>query len=437
MKKAQKYLVFGLGKTGFSLVRWLTAQGHSVDVFDTRSEPPFLDSVSGMSGVTIVNQMQAQQATYAKAYLSPGLPKSHALVRHVAAQATELSNDIALFRQYCHQPIMAVTGSNGKSSVVSMLHYALRQQGVEASVGGNIGKPVLELLEEPEQHSYCLELSSFQLESVGDYLAPEVACIVNLSADHMDRYQGFASYCDTKRTIYKGAKARVANHDDSNSLPDDGRVDLLFSNQHRGKDIVGVHHGSLYFHNQKLMDVDELQVVGQHNIANIAASVAILHAAGYSAAKMVHHLASYKGLAHRFAFVTRNKGVDYINDSKATNVGASLAALASCRDMGKKRLILIAGGDAKKADLSELIVEIQKQVDYLVLIGKDAAAFVKLLKGTVTTVQRDNMQEAVAACADFAQAGDIVLLSPACSSLDMYSSFEARGEDFSHLVQAL
>ena len=433
----ERYLVFGLGKTGASLVSWLAKQGYLIDVFDTRAEPPFLEFMNHVPSARIVNQDQVQSEIYTKAFISPGFSRKHDLALRIAEKNIELSNDVALFRQHCQQPMFAVTGSNGKSSVVSMLHYVLSQHGVDVGLGGNIGKPVLEFLEEPEHSCYCLELSSFQLESMEDNLFPNVACILNLSADHMDHYESFAEYRDAKQMIYKGAKARVANHEDANSLPYDGRFDLLFSNQQIGDRIVGVHGGSIYFQKKKLIAVDDLRVVGQHNIANIVASLAILHLAGYSSTDMVDYFAGYKGLAHRFELVAKVNGVNYINDSKATNVGASLAALSSCRDMNKKRLILIAGGDAKNADLSELAVEIKKQVDYLVLIGKDAGEFIKLVKNTPTTLQLESMQQAIMACADFAKAGDIVLLSPACSSLDMYSSFEARGKEFTRLVQGL
>ena len=323
-------LILGLGKTGYSLARYFSKNGRQVDVFDTRDAPPYLQLINDLDNVRCIDQQSVYRNTYKEAYISPGLSRHHDVVRQLQNRGVTITSDLALFGQKCQQPIMTVTGSNGKSSVISMMHFSLARHGVDAGLGGNIGKPVVDFLGEREHECYCIELSSFQLETVSDSLQSQVACVLNVSEDHMDRYTSFSDYAKAKRNIYRGAGALVANLDDAMTWPKERSADVLFSLVQHGKNIIGVQDSAITFHDREVIDVRDFRLIGMHNVANVQASLGILYLAGYPIREMAEYLTEYTGLSHRFELVGTVQGVRYINDSKATNVGATRAALASC-----------------------------------------------------------------------------------------------------------
>jgi UDP-N-acetylmuramoylalanine--D-glutamate ligase len=344
--------------------------------------------------------------------------------------------DVELFAQAATAPVIAVTGSNGKSTVVTLLGAMARRAGVEVRVGGNIGTPALDLLEEQEPDLYVLELSSFQLETLQS-LRPSSAVVLNVSEDHLDRYQGLQDYAAAKQVIYRHAALQVVNRDDAvaAALADDSRPQVGFTrNAPHGDDygLVG-HAGELWLARgeRRLLPAAAVRMAGLHNLTNALAALALGEGAGLSLDAMLDTLMEFQGLPHRMQFVAEHAGVRWYNDSKGTNVGATLAAIAGI-DTG---LVLIAGGDGKGADFSALAAVLRDKGHGAVLIGRDAPLLEQVLQGVLPLARAADMREAVRLAAIMAQPGDAVLLSPACASTDMYRNFVERGEQFMQAVQ--
>tara|TARA_Y100001949_G_scaffold176600_1_gene190730 strand:+ start:7674 stop:9017 length:1344 start_codon:yes stop_codon:yes gene_type:complete len=437
-------IVVGLGKSGMSLVRHLASRGVPFAVADTRANPPELATLKAQYPNIEVHcgELDPQFLSRASELLvSPGLRISMPELQAAAANGVKLSGDIELFAREAKAPIVAITGSNAKSTVTSLVGEMAAAAGRKVAVGGNLGTPALDLLND-DVELYVLELSSFQLE-ITDQLNAEVATCLNISEDHMDRYDGLPAYHQAKHRIFRGARQVVVNRDDRLSRPlvaDDlptwsfglGKPDFkgfgLF--EESGEKYLA-------FQFDALMPANQLKMRGAHNHSNALAALALGHAVGLPFEPMLATLRNFAGLAHRCQWVAERKGVTYYDDSKATNVGAALAAIDGLGSDITGELVLIAGGDGKGADFSALHSPVSHQCRAVVLLGRDAEQLAAALEGAAPIHRVPTLQDAVQLAAKLAQPGDAVLLSPACASLDMFENFEDRGRQFAAAVGAL
>lgn len=437
----QLQVVVGLGKTGLSLVRFLARQGVPVAAVDTREQPPELATLQ-----TELPQVQVhcgsldtpllQQA--AVLYVSPGLALATPQIQREIDRGVQISGDVDLFLQHAKAPVLAITGSNAKSTVTALVGQMVQQAGLQVGVGGNIGTPALELLAQPAD-LYVLELSSFQLETIS-HLRPLAATCLNISADHLDRYRDLQHYTDVKLQVYGGAEWAVVNRDDFAAQPKTvaGQKVLEFGlGEPQSASQFGLRDGYLARGGENLLPVTALKIRGLHNQANALAALALGTAAGLPMAAMLQALQGFTGLPHRCQWLATINGVDWYNDSKATNVGATLAAIEGLAgDVGK--LVLIAGGDGKGADFVELAAAVQQHCRSVILLGRDAEKIRQALQSTnIPLLLVSDMAEATGQAAVLARPGDVVVLAPACASLDMFKNFEERGELFVRAVEGL
>lgn len=427
------YAVVGLGTTGLSCIRYLAARGVSVLAMDTRPAPPNLDAVRRDFPDVEIKIGKLAAATLARCrhiVLSPGLSLHEPAVRDARATGVEVVGDIELFARAVNAPVIAITGTNGKSTVTTLVARMLQADGYRVRVGGNLGTPALDLLDVVAPDCYVLELSSFQLETTTS-LAPRVACILNITPDHLDRYGSFEAYRDAKARILTRAEHIVLNADDENAaVLAAERSCVRFSlDATSGADFkLCASDAQLRGPDGVLLPAHALQIAGRHNIANALAALAICHAFGARGAALLTALASFPGLEHRAQLVATVDGVDYINDSKATNSGAACATIRGlCHGRSG---VLIAGGEPKEPDFSEFADTVVAHMHTAVLIGHAAAQFARAIDGRITTVVASDMRGAVSAAAAAAREGDLVLLSPACASFDMFTNYAARGAAF-------
>ena len=437
-------IVVGLGKSGMSLVRFLARQGVSFAVADTRENPPELATLRRDYPQVEVRCGELDVEFLCRAdelYVSPGLALATPALQAAAARGVKLSGDIDLFARNAKAPIVAISGSNAKSTVTTLVGEMAAAAGKRVAVGGNLGMPALDLLSD-DVELYVMELSSFQLETTHQ-LGAEVATVLNVSEDHMDRYSGLPAYHLAKHRIFRGARQVVVNRQDALTRPlmSDGLPCWTFGLGAPDFKAFGLReeNGEKYlaFEFQNLMPVRELKVRGAHNQANALAALALGHAVGLPFDAMLSSLRTFTGLEHRCQWVRELDGVSYYNDSKATNVGAALAAIDGLgMDMDGK-LVLIAGGDGKGADFSGLRDSVTRYCRAVVLIGRDADLIADALGDAVPQVRAASLDEAIAQCRALAQPGDAVLLSPACASFDMFKNYEERGQLFARAVGAL
>ncbi len=431
LTQRQPVLVVGLGLTGWSVVRFLKRRGKDVVVMDSRSTPPFLDALQATYPEVTFHDLKegVEERNYADVVASPG----------VQVRGAEAIGDIELFAREVSAPVVAVTGSNGKSTVTMLVQRMLNCSGTTALAGGNLGTPALDLLEEPVPDFYVLELSSFQLETT-DSLRPAAAVVLNLSEDHMDRYHGLHDYLAAKLRIHQGATCRVFNREET-AVPMDMRRDhdLTFGLDRPEEGSFGVipHAGEPWIAcgSTLLVPVSALTLKGTQNLANMLAALALVQGAlqgtGYSLDQ--HRLQAgltWQGLPHRCEPIPTRDGVCWINDSKGTNVGATLAAI---RGAGRP-LVLIAGGQGKGADFSPLQQVMDDSIRGVILIGEDAGRIAASLGSTVPILRERSLTDAVIRARNMSHPGDTVLFSPACASFDMFDSFAHRGDCFRHLV---
>ena len=429
----EKVLILGLGKTGLSCVHFFLRKGIIPTVLDTRQNPPGKDElpadVTLLCGPLDVALLTAADLIVA----SPGIALATPALQKAAQAGVEIIGDIELFVREAKAPVVAITGSNGKSTVTTLVGEMATEAGIAVGVGGNIGTPALDLLLQPTD-LYVLELSSFQMETTHS-LRAAVATVLNLSEDHMDRYAGMDDYLAAKLKIYAGAEKILANRDDAATQPSSVTVWQTFGLDEQGYGRV-LQDGKLYLAvaGEAVLAVDELHIVGAHNQMNALAAMALSDAVGIAREAQLSVLRRFTGLPHRCQFVRECHGVRWINDSKATNVGSTLAAVAGISESVKGKLILIAGGQGKGQDFSPLQALLGDAIQHMLCFGQDAAVLAKL--GSETEIVAD-LSVAVARAAELAQPGDWVLLAPACASLDMFKNFEARGQQFATLVEAL
>lgn len=434
-------LVVGLGATGLSCVRFLSQHNVPVAVTDSRRDPPGMRSLlSEFKNVRIaVGGFDENLFAWAKRLLvSPGVSLQEPMIKAAMERGVQVIGDVELFAQLVQAPVVAITGSNGKSTVTSLMGRLINDAGQHALVGGNIGRPVLELLDNPVPDYYVLELSSFQLESTYS-LNPVVSVVLNLSADHMDRYADIAAYAAAKASIYRGDGVQIINRNDPAvlAMADPERRQVSFGLDAPDEDDFGRLNRDdqlwLVQGRKFLMPVEELRMAGEHNQANALAALAIGWVIGLPMPAMLQTLRQFSGLPHRTQWVAEVSQVNWYNDSKGTNVGATISAIRGLQEP----LVLIAGGQGKGADFSPLREAIQKKVHSVVLIGEDAQLIAKALQGVTKIVFAHDMEDAVGKAAAMARPGDSVLLSPACASFDMYTGYEARGEAFISAVHGL
>jgi UDP-N-acetylmuramoylalanine--D-glutamate ligase len=419
-------LILGLGDTGLSVARWVERNGGKVRAADTRSSPPREKDFAGelrtgpftpqlLEGVDLV-------------CISPGLSLSEPLVREAQRRKIPVVGDIELFAWQNQAPVLAVTGTNGKTTVTALTGHLLRSAGIDCEVAGNIAPPVLEALQKRKNPPavWVLELSSYQLETTSS-LAPAAAAMLNLTEDHFDRYANLDDYGAAKARIFLGARTQILNRDDPRSLAmaRPGAKVLTFGlDAPRGEDF-GVAGGKLVRGRTPILPVDELAIRGAHNVANALAACALASTLGAAAIG----LKTFKGLPHRLQLVATRRGVEWYDDSKGTNVGATLAAL---RGLGKKA-VLILGGEGKGQDFSPLAPAVSAHASKVLLIGRDAPLIAKVVGGE----RCSSLEDAVAKAAALASPGQAVLLSPACASFDMFRDYKHRGEVFAAAVRAL
>ncbi|MEO9751167.1 MULTISPECIES: UDP-N-acetylmuramoyl-L-alanine--D-glutamate ligase [Marinobacter] len=439
----RRTLVVGLGKTGLSCVRYLCEKGRDVAVADSRLSPPGLDELRAEwpDLPVYLGEFDADLfAGFNELVVSPGISIAEPAIRGAADKGAVIRGDIDLFSEVADAPIIAITGSNGKTTVTTLVGEMARAAGRRVEVGGNIGTPALELLGRGAD-LYVLELSSFQLETTRE-LNALAATVLNVSDDHMDRYPDKMAYFQAKQRIFNGCQNAVVNLDDALSTPmaRDNLRFLCFGFHRVNPDTFSTRDDDegtwITFGFDNLLLAEELGLMGQHNISNVMAALALGHAAGLPMDVMLDTAKRFKGLPHRCEFVRRVSDVDYINDSKGTNVGATAAAIESLVPAGGK-IVLIAGGEGKGADFSLLAEPVATHCRAVVLIGADAETIATALGNRVETVNAADIAGAVHTAKKLAQPGDRVLLSPACASFDMFRDYGDRGDRFRQQVEGL
>jgi len=433
-----KVMIAGLGKTGFSIAKFLRAGNFNVLVADSRSNPPLQERLQReMPEVQLFTGGFAAALSGPLTHLlvSPGLSLQRAVFQQLIRHGVRLLSDIDLFACAAAAPVVAITGSNGKSTVTTMLGCMAEQSGINVKIGGNLGVPALELLDDAAE-LYVLELSSFQLERVTQ-LAAAVGVVLNVSADHMDRYPDLATYAAAKARVYNGNGIMVINADDTmaSAMAEKGRQVLSFALDQPADFHLSASTQETYLMAQgrRLLRAGDLPLAGRHNLSNALAALALGNAIGLTEAAMLQALKNFQGLDHRMQRVAYIDGITWINDSKATNIGACIAALQGV----EHKVILIAGGDAKGADMRELAPAVIAKAKAVILIGKDARLIANVLHDCVAVFFAADLYQAVERAAELAHAGESVLLSPACASLDQFENYQQRGQKFAAAVREL
>lgn len=438
----RRALIVGLGKTGVSAARHFAARGWRIAVTDTRAEPPGREQLASVApqaecsfGRLDTALLEGSQIVVA----SPGIALREPLIAEALARGIEVVGDVELFAREAKAPVVGITGTNGKSTVTTLVGRMAARAGRMVSVGGNLGTPVLDLLSAPVPELYVLELSSFQLETTSS-LDLVAATVLNLSEDHLDRHGTMEAYAAAKARIFRRCGTAVINVDD----PWVRSMSIGSAKEVVGFSIEGastaqyslIEHGGepwLAIGGQPVLAVSAMRLAGLHNAANALAALALGDACGLPLPPMIDELREFAGLPHRSQWVGEKRGVRYINDSKGTNVGATVATVSGMTGT----LLLIAGGDGKGQDFTPLAKALAGRARVALLIGRDAAQLAATLEGCCEIVRCTSLEEAVVEAAHRATAGDIVLLSPACASLDMFRDYTERGDRFAAAVGRL
>ena len=438
-------VIAGLGRTGFSCARYLRERGWRLSVTDTRPEPPQLAQLRELDPDIPVRAGRLDPALLDEAVCvvaSPGLALDQPFFVEARRRGIEILGDIELFARAADAPVAGITGTNGKSTVTTLVGRMAARAGIEVRVGGNLGEPALDLLAPAARAAqppglYVLELSSFQLETTRS-LDLKAAAVLNVSPDHLDRYSSLEAYALAKARIFERCDTAVVNLDDPlvARMPLAAQRVLGFSlHGAPAADYTLQDRGGPWLARraQPLLPMTALKVQGLHNAANALAALALGEALEVPLPAMLAELTEFPGLAHRAQWVGEAAGVRYVDDSKGTNVGATLAAVSGMAGP----LVLIAGGEGKNQDFTPLAQAFRGKVRHAVLIGRDAGRLAAALRGVCPTEPGGTMQETVRAAARAARPGDTVLLSPACASLDMFRDYAHRGEEFARAVREL
>lgn len=444
-RQEKKRVVIGIGQTGQSCMRFFSRSDLTFSVFDTRENPEVNDHLLqefsnvefrfGAAKVAILDE--ADQLV-----LSPGVDLSDPIFRNIDVSSKEVTNDIAIFSDVAAAPKVLITGSNAKSTVTTLLGKMAESAGLRVAVGGNLGKPALDLLDD-ESETYILELSSFQLEYCSN-LGAKVAAILNISNDHLDRHHSMDNYHRIKQRIYQGAESIIFNRHDPLTRP-------LHSSSSTSLKSFGIdqpkagHYGVVEIDGEQfisrgldlLLAVEEIPLQGEYNLMNIVAAIAIGDMANIPMNAMVSAIKDFNGLPHRCERVAIVAGVTYYNDSKATNEGATVSAVLSMSKLTDGEVVVILGGRAKQDDFSSLFAQLQDVRYKVIVIGESAELIQSFAPKDIVVFNADSLPLAVEQAEAVSVAGDIVLLSPACASFDMFDSFEQRGEIFKQAVLSL
>jgi UDP-N-acetylmuramoylalanine--D-glutamate ligase len=435
-------VVIGLGKTGLSCVSFLRKHNHSVIVIDTRENPPELASCQALFPECPVHLGKIdpeilEQAD--KVVLSPGLSPKLPAIEQARLKGIPIIGDIELFAHYAKAPIIAITGTNGKSTVTSLVGELLAAVGLRVQVGGNLGTPALELLKDGTDY-YVLELSSFQLDLIYS-LRPKVAALLNITPDHLDRHGNYESYIKSKRNIYHDAEHSVFNRADGQTRPESMRFATSFgldqaTDNHFGiliqEGIAFLAQGST-----AIAPVSSLHITGKHNWSNALAALAIVSACGIALEDCISALQAFPGLEHRCQWIAAIDGVNWYNDSKGTNVGACCSAIQGLGDVINGKIVLIAGGQSKGASFDALRNVLQPYVREVIVMGEDGQKIADAIHDLIPIQGATNLQQAVLLAQASAKPNDAVLLSPACASFDSFKNYEERGYLFAQFVRAL
>lgn len=436
-------VVVGLGKTGLSCARFLHQLRIPFSINDSRENPPCLEAAQPYLQQAKVYLGQFALDVLLQAdliILSQGVPLQDPVIAQALAKGIYFISDVDLFSLYARAPIAAITGSNAKSTVTTLVGEIAKTSGMNVEVGGNLGIPLLDLLLDPVPDYYIVELSNFQLE-LTHHLQSKVACILNITPDHLDRYNAFEDYVACKRKIYQGCQCAIYNLEDPLTFPPTDIPALAFSlAADKRADFHLIQQQQDYYlsyRNQPFLSCSELKMQGLHNAQNALAAAAIAHQMGISLQDIAKTLKTFTGLAHRCQWVAKVNDVTWYNDSKGTNIGATNAAIAGLGKTCQGKIILLAGGLGKGADFTELLPNVTQFVKQTILFGKDASLIQAALEPAASTQMVADLTAAVLAAKHIASPGDIVLLSPACASWDMFKHFEHRGEVFMSLVKEL
>jgi len=438
-------LILGLGLTGLSCARFLNQKNIPFRLIDSRDNPPQLSNYLKAFPADWLKLGNLDSSWLAKAkeiILSPGIPRTHAALQQYA---TKIISDIELFQRYTKKPIIAITGSNGKSTVTALLSKMSKIAGLNVAFGANFGIPVLDLLlllDQSDAAFYIFELSSFQLE-ITHALKTKAAVVLNIVPDHMDRYPTFESYANAKRMIYAGCQCPVINLDEAwiwKNLSLSNTISFSLYND-QANFYLKKHQNEFHIiaNKQPLLPISTLKIRGMHNVQNALAALALGQAIGLPIKSMLSALKEFSGLPHRCQWIRTVNQVDWYNDSKATNIMSTIAAIEGFGQLyQKKNIILIAGGQGKNADFSLLNPSINQYVKTVLLIGEEAKKIGHCIKtDSIEVNYSDSLASAVLKGFHLAKPGDIVLLSPACASFDQFKNFEDRGEKFVDAVLAL
>ncbi len=433
-----KSLIVGMGKTGHSFAEYLLANDMSFDFADTRTQPAAINEFERAyaekgAKFYLGDLDHVLLDEYQQLLVSPGVDTRHDFIQAAKNKDIPIKGDIDLFVSSIDARVIGITGSNGKTTLTALFGYALQGLSYSSAVGGNIGTAALTLLAEKEKDIYVLELSSFQLD-ISNNVALDVAVVLNVTEDHLDRYDSFNDYISSKASIYNNAKVKVINLDDAicKGMYGVGSKDAITFSLHDATANVyySLQDAAFYIDGEIVAKAEQFQLRGMHNYQNILAALSIAKAIDLDCRAFIDVISHFSGLPHRCELVSEIDGVAWINDSKATNVGAASAAMHSIQ----KPLHIIMGGQAKGVDFTQFANDIPAYVKNIILLGEDADFIRSFVESKVNVVTVNNMAEAVNVAKSLCAKGDTVLLSPACASLDMYSSYEQRGDDFKRLV---
>lgn len=438
-------VVAGLGISGVSAVNFLHEHGYRVAVTDSREVPPGHDKIPNEVQTSFGHFDQELLLQAEEIVISPGLDPKLPEIQAAIAKGIPVISEIQVLRRVTDKPIVAITGSNAKSTVTTLIGLMAQDAGVKVAVGGNLGRPALDLTHD-DPDVYILELSSFQLETTSN-LNAEVAVVLNMSEDHLDRHGDMFGYHAAKHRIFQGVKKVVFNRDDALTRPLVPDVTPMQSFGLNAPDlnqygILKDNDGTIWLARgrERLLKSADMYIQGTHNVANALACLALGEAIGLPIDTMLETLKTFKGLEHRCEFVKEVQGVRYYNDSKGTNIGATLAALdglGAAIDAQKGKVAIILGGQGKGQDFTALRDSLNQYAKVAVLIGEDRPIIEKAIEGTTTLLHAESLQEAVELCQQNTHAHDVVLLSPACASFDMFTGYPERGHRFVEFVNAL
>lgn len=442
------FLVAGLGKTGLSIARYLRRKNKKFIVYDTRTKVPNFAAFQEQFPEVAFYLGEIPDQIIAKVsdvITSPGIPLETACIAKAKQAGAAVYGDIECLAREITAPVVAITGTNGKSSVTTLVGEMAQHAGLKVAVAGNIGTPVLDMLQDKQQFDlWVLELSSFQLDLIYS-LKPKIATILNISEDHLDRHHTLSAYIASKQRIYRHAQAALFNRDDAHTVPSaeykHNGACVSF-----GQDIPADENWGLIKQSDTIylakgkecyISADSLQIKGMHNWLNALAAMALAEAVAIPIDSILAVLKTFAGLRHRCQWVRTLDEVHWINDSKGTNIGATLSAINGIGGAMQGKIVLIAGGQGKGADFTQLKQAMVNFVRSIVLIGEDADKIEKALEDSVPVSRADSLDKAVDLAKSKAKPGDVVLLSPACASLDMFRDFNHRGEVFTNLVHGI